>query len=309
MALLGRKRTHGASMVLFDIGTSSVGVMLGVRHKAGHTQPLWHTRRAYGYTTQDNYERYVKDMGAQLLDVCMAVTQEGIRIAKNNPTFNTRDLEVWCVYAPPWFFGGVGTSTKRTERKQAVTHGMLDTMRSKVLEEIESRPAYQAWASVAGAYHLLEQVDLALELDGYRVSTPDDYLAHDIRLTSYLSVVPQNIVDSSTDVLGKTFANHTIHLTTSTRLLARQRVSETTYADDRTLLIEIGGQVTSVTVVEGGVPTGIATFPMGSYHLLRAAAPKSTSLTEAHTACAACVQAYTKKSTAKSDQYDARYMA
>jgi len=251
-------------------------------------QLLWHKRIEYGYTIDDDYDRYVKEMGARVLELGTLVVQEGVRIAQHNPTFSVKDLSVWCAYSPPWYFGAAGTATRVFEDRRTVTQNTLDTLHGEILEVAQQRPEYSAWRAAAGDARLLEQRDLSILLDGYAVSGPKSYTAREITLRTYLTLIPQRIADTLMEVFSRTFPNHRVTTSTTTALLAHP--CNNVFSGTRGLLVEIGGQATSVSLIQQATPAGMASFPIGSHHLIRAAAPDTDDPDRAKSVCAALAE-------------------
>jgi hypothetical protein len=256
-------------------------VALAVLHEDRSLTLLWHTRLEYAYERTDAYEHYVKAMYATLLEAGMALLNDGVRIAQRDASFEIRHAAVSCVLAPPWFFAGVQSTTRTSEKRRIVTHGMLDEMRGVLCGTVQQQPEYLAWAEVSGVGELLAQHDIARYVDGYHIVGTREYEAQECSLTTYLAFAPQAVLRQVEEIMRRVLPNHQLHLHTSTQLLAFQRLREAKRDLHREILVEVGGQITSVAVIERGVLAGVATCPVGSHHFIRACAPRAKSFDEA----------------------------
>lgn len=277
-----RSSKRGArSLVLFDVGASSIGAGLAVQHDDQTITLLWHTRLEYAYERTDAYEHYLKTMYATLLEAGMALISDGVRIAQRDPQFEIRHATASCVLAPPWFFAGVQTTTRTSEKRRTITHGMLDEMRATLCNSMQQLPEYVAWADVSGAGELLEQHDLARFVDGYHIVGAREYEAQEYSLRMYLAFAPQAMLRQVEEIVRRVLPNHPLHMHTSTHILALHRIAHAEDDAHREVLVEVGGQLTSVAVIEHGVLAGIATRPVGSHHFIRSCAPRAISYDEA----------------------------
>ncbi|MBP9760251.1 MAG: hypothetical protein KBD24_02675 [Candidatus Pacebacteria bacterium] len=267
---------------LFDVGASSIEASLGQRDAVEGERLLWHMHLEYAYEHTDDYEHYVKSMYATLLEAGMAMLNDGLRVAQRESGFNVRCMEVKCTFARPWFIAEVETETRSYEKHHTVTHGLLDEMRASIFTKILARPDYISWQEVAGQGDILEQQDLPLLLDGYHVLSNHPYEACEITLSTYMAIVSQSVMQHVGEILLRVLPNHPVRMTTSTRVLATHRFTHEHTA--REILVEVGGQVTSVAILDQKAITGVATLPFGTHHFLHACAPRAKSIEEASSA-------------------------
>lgn len=278
------RRGGDRCFAVFDIAASTIGVALGVR-RGDSTIILWSSRLSYGFGREHGeYEHYIKNMLATLLEAGMSMLHDGLRVAQRDPGFKVRDLEVMGVFGPPWFFGDVRHGVCTFSSRRAVTHGKLDELRGAMYSAVLEASEYESWQTVAGPGELLEQYDIALHLDGYHIVQKQQYEATDVQLTTYLAVASQHVVAKVGDIIRRVFPNHSVRMTTSTRLLSEYRLTQQ-HEESRELLVEIGGQVTSVTLLEQGRLEGVAAIPTGTHALFQSAAPQAKSIEEAKSAC------------------------
>ncbi len=268
----------GQAVALFDVGAASIGVGLAA-HTAEGLQMVWHKRLEYAYQAVPDYNRYERAMYATLLEAGMALTTEGLNVAKRNPSFDVRRLSVMCVFGPPWFFGTVHRTVQRKDKPFEVDHALLDAGRSEQYSAFVHEPECRSWQEVMGAHELLESYETAILLDGYRVTQYEHRSTRELTQSSYLAVVAQTVADHVREIIGRILPNHTLHMTTSTRIFTRDRPVQEQGSHE--LFVEVGGQVTSVALLVGGTLTGVRTVPFGTNHVLHALAPDAVNAAEA----------------------------
>ena len=156
MALLGKVKARAQSLVVFEISTSSVSASLGVRDTQS-TRLLWSKRLEYSFERTDEYAHYTKSMYAALLEVGMALLNDGVRIAQRDSAFSIRHAHVHCVLSPPWFFAAVRSASRTYEKRRQVTHSMQDELKGQLCNEVLQQPEYTAWTAVSGIGEIMEQ--------------------------------------------------------------------------------------------------------------------------------------------------------
>lgn len=274
--------TFESSLVLFDIGASSVGVALTYVDKEG-AHSLWEKRVEYAYQKQTEYERYKKSMLATLLNIGMSVLSEGVRVAERNKKFSAKEMRVVCILSAPWCIAWVGEETVTFPSRQVVTHHALDELRSHMFTRMTTQPEYLSWQDIGGVVEFMEQVDQKLVLDGYRVRFFGQYEATEVVLSSYLTAVPQQVVNPVREIAQRVFANNAVEIYSSTRVLSSlTEVPNETASPERHVLVEVSGPLTSVTCIDQNCIIGLANIPSGTYEILRACAPDAKSSEEAH---------------------------
>jgi len=271
------------SYALFDIGAASVGAALAIRTAEGD-MVLWHTRLSYAYHSANDYTRYERAMYATLLEAGMSLTSEGVRRANEYPAFDIAGLTIICTFAPPWFLSSVGYETEGKEKPFTVTHGLLDTLRSRMVSTFLESSECQSWREVMGTPELIEQSETEVCLNGYRVSLYNERSTPKLSVRSYLAVVSESVRGQVQDIINRVLPNHTCIIRTSSRAIAAHLLTDEYTGTRRSVLVESGGQVTSMTLLDNGVLTRTAAIPFGTYHLLHAAAPKAASTAEARSA-------------------------
>jgi|GEM_PF-3145204 len=269
--------------ILFDVGATSVGVGV-VHHGKTGTDLVWHKRVDYAYEVYDDYERYKRTMFATLLDIGMQLMSEGARtIRETHTSFRMDRAGVTCVLAPPWFFAFVQQSEEERQKQFTVTQATIDALHHQaVTQALSEQQAFASWADVVGEYEVLEALPQELRLDGYEVEAWNHKHVQKISMSSFYAVMAQDVHTQVLEILERVLPNHDASMCSSTSLttnLFEQNVAGG--AGGHASLVEILGQITSVTSVRHGRITAVRAFPLGTNSVLRAAAPDAVSAHEA----------------------------
>jgi hypothetical protein len=285
MLFIGKaSRNTERSYALFDIGAASIGVCLGVSTPAG-PRCLWSSRLAYAFGhLEEDYTRYERTMYATLLEAGMSLMGEGILAVRTDPSFDIRHLNVMCVLAPPWFLASVQHAQHTREKPFEVTHGLLDSLRSGMFSTFMGSADSKSWRDVMGTPLLLEQRDIEVRFNGYRIASYKGRHTPDVAMRSYLAVVSQPVLEHVEEIVHRVLPNHELQITTSTRLLAQGYHTVAPAGVGRVLVIELGGRVTGLNLISETVLVGTRTLPLGTHHLLDSVAAHAASASEARSA-------------------------
>jgi hypothetical protein len=303
MFSLKHSATGAHSYALFDIGASGIGVGLAVCN-AKKAELLWYTRMEYAFVRGADPVRYEKSMYAALLEVGMTMVSEGVRVAKHHPLFNVHGLTVTCIMAPPWCLGTVIEQVHSGSKPFEITHGIIDKMHAAMFTSFLDTPECIEWRASMGDPELLEQCDVHVLLDGYPVLTYEKRVVHEFTLRTYMALVTQSVAEHVQDIVHRVVPNHTISITSSTRLFTQSLIAaDAAKPAEDALLVEVGGQVTSVSIVRNGSLCGSRIVPYGTHDLLLAIAPDATTSKEAHDA----YTVYLKQRTANDHPHSEGY--
>lgn len=279
---LSSSSKEGRFSVLFDVSSASVGVGIVMRTPK-KMKLLWESRIEYGYQSGDDFERYVRTMYATLLEAGMKVSSEGFREVKQTVGgFRTQDVNIYCVLSSPWFFGAVDTEVEGKEKPFSVSFDTIKKLQEKGYAKVLGTQECLSWQDVMGTPRRLETFADRVKIDGYKVCAFDRRSVHELSVQTYYSIVPETVQEHIEEVLQKVFPNHDISYATSTRVFSDKRtILSKQIGQKRSLLVELTGEMTTITLIKHTVPYNTVTAPLGTNHVLRAMSPGAVSAKEA----------------------------
>lgn len=279
---------------LFDITSSSVGVGIVVKTKENSHELLWHKRVEFGYQRNEDYNRYTRAMYATLLEVGMKMTSEGFKyVREKDQLFSVKRLEVLCVLAPPWFMGVVSNVVQKKEMPFYVTENVIKTMKKKAFSNISESQEILSWKEIVGDFSVLESHSDIILIDGYCVNFFEHHKARELSVQFYFAITPDAVQKHIEEVLNRVFPSHNLLFLTSTRLFSNTEVLFEHMHEKRSVLTEVEGEITSISILKNGVVAGIVTIPFGINHLLKSVSPKASGVKEARDS----VEIFLKKNT------------
>jgi hypothetical protein len=277
----GSSSHEGRYYALYDICSASIGVGI-VFCKEKTVELVWHKRVEFGYHSTDDYNRYVRTMYATLLEVGMKLTSDGFKtVSSQYPSFSARNVEVVCVLGQPWFLGSVITETQSKEKSFTVSSDLLQELQNSGLSKVLEKQESVSWQEVMGTPKPLEVYTDVVRLEGYPVHNYLRRTTNELSVQFYFGIVSTSVQEHIDEVLKRVLPNHEIFFMTATRAFATLEAMYTTKLHQRSVLIEITGEITSVSILKKRTVLGVITIPLGTNHVMKALAPNAVSAEEA----------------------------
>ncbi len=272
--------------VVFDIGSSSVAACIAEKD-GKKSKIIWSKRIDYLYNDDDDYKHYIRTMYATLLEVGMKVTGEGFLFVKNKKSsFSARNVDVVCVLSHPWFIPSVTLCERKTENKFQVSDTVINKMEEECLKKAFASQEVLSWQDIMGTPIVLESNISVVKLGGYVVNTFKNKTTNNLTMQFYFSIVSDSVQKHIEEVIKRIFPNHDLLFSSSTKVFSNLWTHTLHGESRRSVLVEIGGEVTGVSLVKDGILENVKTVPFGSNYLLKEIAPKSVSLKESLSAVA-----------------------
>lgn len=267
---------------VFDIGATSVGAGIA-RTEHGTTRLVWYVRTEYSYQAYDEYARYERAMYSTLLEVGMKLTTEGIvSVREKHPDCKPEKLVVFCVFAPPWFLGAIGTAAKESDKPFLIDEATIHALEAEAEQQVLTTHESTLWHDVVGSSETREHIRQSCTVNGYAMDTVVGNHAPSLAVTVYIARVGTAVAKQVHQILERVLPHRSIEYATSTNLLTRlHQKTFGTGTGNHTFLIEVEGRITSVASVHNSVLTCVSTLPLGTNNILAAVAPSALSTEEA----------------------------
>jgi hypothetical protein len=136
------------------------------------------------------------------------------------------------------------------------------------LFEEEHLPKYLAAGSPVRP---IELKNIKVALNGYETATPENQKAKELEMTIFVSMSGEEILKKIEETIGKHFAHKSIKF--SSFAMAAFAVVRDIFADQKDfLLIDIGGEMTDISLTKKSVLRRSVSFPIGRNFIIRGAA-------------------------------------
>jgi hypothetical protein len=221
-------------------------------------------------------------MYATLLEVGMKLSSDGFKtVSEKYPDFSPRNLEVVCALGQPWFLGSTITETYSKERPFQISTSLIQELQNTGLSKVLQKQESLSWQEVLGTPKLHEVYADVVRIGGYPVQNYLRRSATELSVQFYFGVVSSTVQEHIDEVLKRVLPNHEIFFVTATRAFSILEHTLASNTQQRSVLLEVTGEITSVAILKQGIVTGVVTLPFGTNHILKTLAPDALSAEEA----------------------------
>lgn len=286
---------EGTSAV-FDIGGSSIGAAL-VTTEGSHAPPkvLYSTRALFPFLKEPEPERLTQAMLSTFVVVALRVQREGLpRLPHALPFRSVHVREASCFFSSPWLSTEASNVSMRSERPFNVHNNIAGMLfnRNEEFPHVEYFPfeqeddkhgrkkrSHATKSEDMGGATSIERHVVRVSLNGYPTNKPEGKLASTLEALVVGSVVPSDLFDKLRAVIDRVLRGGELY--GHSFFMPLSRVARSIAAEDESyLLIQVGGEITDVVVVENGTPTLFVSIPFGVQPLIRAIAAKARIIPE-----------------------------
>lgn len=245
------------NILIFDIGSSAINVsyLLKKENEIAAFSPFSHTRLPLLENPDFNHiERHVRKAIKEIAD----------DVCKKNAT-KRPDL-IYLMFSAPWYLAE--SKNVRIIRRETftVTAELIDKMMDDEIE-LFIRKAKEKFDDPDGV-EILERGKMKFVLSGYPIRNPYGKETNKLELSIYLSVAKKNFVRNIEDILKHFFGNAEIKAVSEAYALFKI-LSEMANPQEGFLVVDVGGEVTEIYLVRGGILEDSRSFIWGANLVIR----------------------------------------
>ena len=255
MGIFSRSTKHTERVLLMHIGSSSVtGCLVDVQEKISTLVASVTTEiTVLADLTQTQFEREMEH--------AFRKTLAEISNLKLPPP------DRCSVYlASPWYASQVRIAKTARSASFVVSQALLNDMVVREIKAFED----EEMAQHAGTHNVLRAIEkqtLQVTLNGYANANPIGLSVKELALSVFISVAPEHMLTQLEEIL-----KHTYHKSVSfaTSLSAAFLIVRDFFPhQDQYLLMDIGGEVTDISLVRDNTLVQTVSFPFGRNYILR----------------------------------------
>lgn len=262
MNLLAGKKGGSEVLLVFDIGSGSVGGAIALVSSDGPPAILYSTRSEILFTREASSNRLLSLCLRALSEVMLALLHEGFPksgLSAKHP----RVKEALVSLSAPWTASRTSFLHLRNPKPMRITESVFQAL----LHEAEkSRIEREPKGSVEIEKKLVRSV-----LNGYETASPYGKEATEAEFTLCSSFSLPKITEKITEMI--THLVHPEHLSFhSFSLLSFATLRDIHPQSESFIFMDVSGEQTEVSIVKKSVPLETISFPFGKNHLVRALA-------------------------------------
>ena len=266
------KKEKKELVLLFDIGSSSVGAALFYKQASGVPDIIYTVRRPITLENKINIDRFLH------------LTIEALKIVANDICMKGfgAPTEIYCVLSSPWHASQTRVLKLIKDTPIIFTQKLADELIAKELKLFEEEHKH-FYEDGNGKATTIELKNMKTILNGYESANPYGQKAKEIEMSVFVSMVEEHIVDMIVENINRHFRSAKIKFISF--VMASSTVARDMFVNqDSFLLVNIGGEVTDISMIKKDIIKESISFPMGRNFMVRGLAEDlGVELTEAET--------------------------
>lgn len=261
MGLFSRKPKSGQHfIVIFDIGSASIGGAFVSVDKGRTPEIIYSTRRDIPFQEKLNFERFLTLMIKTLEEIFLAMQKAGGGVRVDG---------AYCILASPWYASQTRLVKYTQPQPFVVTEKGLGRLIEKEIGIFRNSNLFAKSKVGDTPPAIMESKTIRIFLNGYGTEKPFGLRSPSIEAALYISMMPKNIHSSIGDSIMKFWGLRQVFFS-SFSFTAFDTIRDIFSEEHSFLFMDISGEVTDISLVRDGILLESISFPVGKNALIRA---------------------------------------
>lgn len=260
MSIFKRNTEKKELGLVFDVGSSSIGGALFLMQKNNVPKILFSTREIISMEKKLDFDRFF----ALTLKSLEAVAKKTSSAGFGSPK------KIYCILSSPWYASQTRNIILKKDTPFIFTPKLADELIQKEISLFE-KEYREKFAHLESKIVPIELKNMQITLNGYKISHPLKQKASELNMTIFVSMAESLVLEKIKDTIGRHFYSENIKF--SSFVMSSFAVARDIFINqDNFLLIDIGGEVTDISMVKKEVLRSSISFPLGRNFLIRGVA-------------------------------------
>ena len=247
--------------VILDIGSGSVGGALVSFSENKKPKILFSVRKPIVFQNDFKFERF-------LLSMLKAIDQVLDELGKAKLG---KPKQVFCILAAPWYVSQARTIVFEKEKTFSVTPKRVDNLISREVESLKKNFDAHYKDLTESKAEIIEVENINMKLNGYETRLPYDKKAKRLEAHLYVSMSAGQVLQALRQKVRKELGLDNVFFN-SFSLAAFDTIRDMYSQKQNFIFIDVGGEMTDVSVVRNGILVETESFPLGKNFLIRTVA-------------------------------------
>lgn len=260
MAIFSGSKEKDELMLVFNVGSSSVEGALFWTQKNGIPKIIFSVREPIVVESAVDVDRFLV-LAIQSLQV---VVNKAFEAKAGAPS------KIFCVLSSPWYASETRIINVKKTEPFIFTSKLADELIQKEIKLFEEEHLLK-YANVGNAIRAIELKTIKTTLNGYEASKPLNQKVQGLEMAIFISMSGEQMLKKIEDTIREHFNFDQIKF--SSFLMASFTTIRDMYIkQENFLLVDIGGEVTDISMVKKNTMCESASFPLGQNFLTRGVA-------------------------------------
>ena len=255
--------------VVFNIGSSSVGAGLVKFRRGKVPEIIYITREPIPYQEVVTPDRFLRDMVTTLGTVHARLHKEGLAHLKFTQYGSHKIRHAFYAFSSPWAASQTKIASLENPEPVTVTREMVDSIITKAEKAFESEVIDSTRdPGLKDKLSIIENRIIQIRLNGYETTDPYGKKAKRVDVSFFISLVPRMVIDRVEEISLGAMHSRDTHFT-SAQLASYSALREIFSGREDFIVLDIGGEVSDVSIIKNGLILETASFPLGRNFLTR----------------------------------------
>jgi hypothetical protein len=288
MGIFFGNKEKGKLILVFDIRSSSVGGALFRTQGSGIPKIVFSISEPIALESEIEADRFLFLTMKSLETVASRIYAAGLGAPEM----------IFCVLAAPWHVSQTRVIKLEKNAPFVFTSKLaLDLMQKEIA--LFEEEYFAKYPDIKNPVRSIEFKNIKTMLNGYETAKPLEQKAKELEMTIFISISPEKVLEKIEETIRRHF--HFKEIRFSSFVMASFAVVRDLYVNrDNFLLIDIGGEVTDISMVKKNMLRESISFPLGFNFMVREVASISrSSLSEAQSLISLFKDGHAEKSIIK----------
>ena len=285
-----KDKEKGKLVLVFDIGSSSVGGALFWKEKSGIPKIVLAFREPIALDKNIDVNQFLSLTIKSLEIVVNKIYMTGMGAPKM----------IFCVLSSPWHVSQTRIIKLKKNVPFVFTSKLADALLQKELFLFEAEEEnFVEYMHAGNSVRSIELKNIQMRLNGYETLKPLDQKIEELEMTVFISISPDQVLKKIEETIMQHF--HSSDIKFSSFVMTSFAVVRDLYINQENfLLIDVGGEVTDIFMIKKNILHESISFPFGLNFIIREVASAfNCSISEAKSYIALFQNGHAEKSLTK----------
>lgn len=258
MQIFSKSKKQKETLVLvFDLGSSSVGGALFLRQPDGAPKIVYTMRETIKLEEELDHQRFLEATLKTLREIAGKICLSG----------HGRPNEVFCVLSSPWFASQTRVIQLEKNSPFTFTSKLADSLIEKEMKLFQEEHAHK-YSEDMNRVRAIELRTMSTTLNGYKTAKPFNQKAKELEMSIFVSLSQESLLKEIEKSIVRHFNVTEVKFISFT--MASFAVARDMFVNQESfLLVNIGGEVTDISMVKKEVIRESISFPIGENFIIR----------------------------------------
>lgn len=256
MGIFSGNKKKNKLILVFDIGSSSVGGALFLTQESGIPKMIMVLRESIILQKTLDIDKFLSSTAKTLEIVVSKIYKVGLG----------KPDAIFCVLSSPWHVSQTRVIRLEKNAPFIFTSKLADSLIQKEIALFEEE-YLDKYINAQSPVRSIEFKNIKTILNGYESSSPLNQKAKELEMTIFISISGEQVLKKIEETIGKYF--HFKDIKFSSFSLASFVVVRAITHNEDFLLIDIGGEVTDISMTKKNILRESISFPLGCNFITR----------------------------------------